>query len=81
MFGIIGTIEASAVIFGGGLPHCMVVDERGVARAAEPVVFDDAEATPEFSIIGYALDRSQAVELAHDFADSRRLVFVDICPR
>lgn len=81
MFGIIGTIEASAVIFGGGFPHGMIVDERGVARQAEPVVFDDAEALPEFNVIGYALDRSQAVEVAHEFADSRRLVFVDIRPR
>ena len=78
MYGIIGTIEASAVIHGGGLAHGMMADERGVAREAEPVVWDDAGATPEFSVIGYATDRSQAVELAHWFADSCGLVFVDI---
>jgi len=78
MFGIIGTIEASAVIHGGGLPRGMIADEAGVAREAEPVVFDNAESTPEFEIIGYAADRSEAVEIAHSFADSCGLVFVDI---
>jgi hypothetical protein len=78
MYGIIGTIEASAVILGGGLTPAMMADENGVVREAEPVVWDDAEATPEFEVIGYAADRSQAVELAHSFADSCGLVFVDI---
>lgn len=78
MFGIIGTIEATAVILGGGLPHGMIADESGIAREAEPVVWDDAGATPEFNVIGYAANRPQAVEVAHWFADSRGLVFVDI---
>ena len=78
MFGIIGTIEASAVILGGGLARGMVADESGVAVEAEPVIWDDAETTPEFKVIGYAVDRPQAIEIAHSFADSRGLVFVDI---
>jgi hypothetical protein len=78
MFGIIGTIEASAVILGGGLASAVVADEGGVAREAEPVVWDDAEGTPEFSVIGYAANRPQAVELAHRFADSRRQVFIEV---
>ena len=78
MYGIIGTIEASAVIHGGGLPHGMMADENGVIREAEPVVWDNAEATPEFSVIGYASNRTQAIEIAHWFADSCGLVFVDI---
>jgi len=78
MFGIIGTIEASAVIHGGGLPHGRMADESGVVREAEPVVWDNAGATPEFSVIGYATSRDQAVEVAHGFADSCGLVFVDI---
>ena len=78
MFGIIGTIEASAVIHGGGLPRGMMADESGVAREAEPVVWDNAGSTPEFNVIGYATNRAQAVEVAHWFADSCGLVFVDI---
>ena len=78
MFGIIGTIEASAVIHGGGLPRGMIADDAGVAREAEPVVFDNPESTPEFEVIGYATDRSEAVEVAHSFADSCGLVFVAI---
>ena len=81
MYGIIGTIEASAVIHGGGFAHGMMADARGAAREAEPVIWDDAEATPEFRVIGYAVNRPQAVELAHNFADSCGLVFVDIPPR
>jgi len=78
MFGIIGTIEASAVIHGGGLAHGMMADNSGVASEAEPVIWDNADATPEFEVIGYAVDRPQAVEVAHSFADSRGTVFVDI---
>ena len=78
MFGIIGTIEANAVIHGGGLPRGMMADERGIVREAEPVVWDNVEATPEFSVIGYAINRAQAVEIAHWFADSCGQVFVDI---
>jgi hypothetical protein len=78
MFGIIGTIEAGAVIQGGGLAHAMMADEVGISREAEPVIWDNAEAMPEFEVIGYAVDRPQAVEVAHSFADSRGLVFVEI---
>ena len=78
MFGIIGTIEASAVIHGGGFAHGMIADAGGAACEAEPVIWHNAEATPQFEVIGYAVDRPQAVELAHVFADSCGLVFVDI---
>ena len=78
MYGIIGTIEASAVIHGGGLARGLMADESGVARAADPVVWDNPEATPEFSVIGYAVDRDQAIDLAHWFADTRREVFVEL---
>jgi hypothetical protein len=78
MFGIIGTIEASAVILGGGLERGMIADESGIAIEADPVIFDEADTTPEFKIIGYAENRPQALEIAHSFADSRGLVFVDI---
>ena len=78
MFGIIGTIEAAAVIHGGGLPRGMIADETGTLLQAEPVVWDNADATPEFQVIGYAADRPNAVELAHSFADSLGLVFVDL---
>jgi len=78
MFGIIGTIDASAVIHGGGLRHGMMADENGVACEAEPVVWDNAEATPEFNVIGYAADRPQAVEVAHWFADSCGLLFIEL---
>ena len=81
MFGIIGTIEASAVILGGGMPQGMIADETGVARKARPVIWDNAEGTPEFEVIGYAASRSQAVEVAHGFADSLGLVFVEISRR
>ena len=77
MFGIIGTIDASAVIHGGGLAHGMIADDRGMIRRAEPVVWDDAEATPEFRVIGYAAGRAQAVEIAHRFADSCGQLFIE----
>jgi ATP-dependent DNA ligase len=78
MFGIIGTIDSGAVIQGGGFRHAMIADENGVVRDGEAVVWDNADATPEFEVIGYAADRQQAVEVAHSFADSCGLVFVDI---
>jgi len=78
MYGIIGTIEASAIIHGGGLAHGMMADERGVVRRVEPVVWDNPDATPEFNVIGYATDRLQAVDLAHRFADSRRELFIEL---
>ncbi|HEY5474038.1 MAG TPA: hypothetical protein VIK32_12725 [Candidatus Limnocylindrales bacterium] len=78
MFGIIGTIDASAVIHGGGLAHGMMADESGIAHEAEPVIWDNVEATPEFSVIGYAEDRPQAVELAHWFADSCGTLFIEL---
>jgi hypothetical protein len=78
MFGIIGTIDASAVIMGGGLSRGMIADETGHTIEADPVIWDDADTTPEFKVIGYAVDRPQALEIAHSFADSRGLVFVDI---
>jgi len=78
MFGIIGTIDASAVILGGGMPRGIVADDAGVAREAKPVIWDNIEGTPEFEVIGYAASRSQAVELAHHFADSCGSVFVEI---
>jgi hypothetical protein len=78
MFGIIGTIDACAVIHGGGLPHGMIAPETGVSVEADPVIWDNADATPEFEVIGYAADRHEAVELAHHFADSCGFVFVDI---
>lgn len=81
MFGIIGTIDASAVIHGGGVAHGMMADEHGIVREAEPVVWDNAEATPEFNVIGYAEDRPQAVEVAHSFADSCGLLFIELDSR
>jgi len=78
MFGIIGTIDATAVIHGGGLARGMIADENGLAREAEPVVWDDADATPEFSVIGYAAGRAQAVEIAHRFADSCGRLFIEL---
>jgi len=81
MFGIIGTIDASAVIHGGGLAQGMMADERGVGHEAEPVIWDNAEATPEFSVIGYAEDRSHACEIAHWFADSVGSLFVELDSR
>ncbi len=78
MFGIIGTIDASAVIHGGGLPHGLMADEGGVIREAEPVIWDNAEATPAFNVIGYAADRLQAVEVAHWFADSCGQLFIEL---
>ena len=77
MFGIIGMSEAGAVIHGGGLPRAMMAGDSG-AFEVEPVIWDNAEATPEFEVIGYAADRPQAVEVAHCFADSCGLIFVDI---
>lgn len=78
MFGIIGTIEAAAVIHGGGLPQAQMADETGTITSADPVLWDNADATPEFQVIGYAAGRKQAVEVAHAFADSMGFVFVDI---
>jgi len=77
MFGIIGTIQAGAVILGGGFPHAMMAGEGG-AFEVEPVIWDNADAMPEFAVIGYAADRPQALEVAHTFADSCGMVFVDI---
>jgi len=66
---IIGMVGAGSVIFGGGLPRRMMADEDGVIREAEPVVWQNPEAMPEFRVVGYALDSSQAVEIAHQFGD------------
>ena len=44
----------------------------------KPVVWDDADATPEFNVIGYAAGRAQAVEIAHRFADSCGRLFIEL---
>lgn len=77
MCGIIGMIGTNAVIHGGGLSHGMMADENGVVREAEPVVWDDAKATPAFNVIGYALNRRQAVLVAQQFADFCGLSFAE----
>jgi hypothetical protein len=78
MFGIIGTIDASAVILGGGLEPGMMAPANGEACEAEAVVWDNIEATPEFGVIGYAANRTQAIELAHWFADRHGSLFIEL---
>jgi len=71
-------IGTSAVVHGSDVAHGAAADRSDAVHEPVLVVWDNGKETPAFNVIGDAVDRREAVEVARWFAFSCGLPFADL---